>query len=234
MLALTAFFHIATGALAVLCGAIAAITRKGGGTHILWGQGFVALMTVSSLIGAGLGLIRFEDFFITFFAGLLAAYLVLTGWLTANRSAAGLGPSASGLASVNAATFAALVTLGARALSNPDGTMFGFAGEHYLFLAGMSGVGLLCDASLMFRKQLSSKSRIARHLWRMSLGFFIAAGSAFTGPGASAFPEFLRNTGVLALPELLILLMMVFYLIRVSFFSPIRPREPSSLARQTE
>jgi hypothetical protein len=46
----------------------------------------------------------------------------------------------------------------------------------------------------------------------MCIGFFIAAGSAFTGPGASVFPDAVRNSGVLSLPELTIMLLMLFWL----------------------
>jgi hypothetical protein len=46
----------------------------------------------------------------------------------------------------------------------------------------------------------------------MCIGFFIAAGSAFTGPGASAFPEVVQRSGILSLPELTIVLLMLFWL----------------------
>ena len=46
----------------------------------------------------------------------------------------------------------------------------------------------------------------------MCIGFFIAAGSAFTGPGASAFPEAVRDSGILSLPELIIVLLMFLWL----------------------
>lgn len=216
MLSAITIVHVGAGALAVLAGAMAAVTRKGGSTHITAGRLFVALMIASSLLGAILGLIKFDDYFITFFAGILAIYLVVSGWLTASGRN---GVAVVMLGALNVANFAALVTLGCIALANSGGRIFGFAGEDYLFLAGMSGVGLLFDVSLMFRNQLVGKHRIARHLWRMLLGFFIAAGSAFTGPGASAFPESLQQSGVLAGPELLIALLMLFYLGRTLLFS---------------
>jgi len=46
----------------------------------------------------------------------------------------------------------------------------------------------------------------------MCIGFFIAAGSAFTGPGASAFPQAVQDSGILSLPELTIMLLMLFWL----------------------
>lgn len=220
MLQAVVLIHVMAGALAVLLGAVAASTRKGGRVHIAAGRWFVLLMTVASLFGAVLGLIRFEQYFITFFAGMLGAYLVVSGWLTAKARDGKLGKPTLALALLNAFNFAALLTIGVGALLDSDGRMFGFAGEDYLFLAGMSAIGLLFDFSLLFRQPLSTNPRTARHLWRMLLGFFIAAGSAFTGPGAKAFPDWIQQSGVLSAPELLIIILMAYYLLRTSFSRP--------------
>ena len=222
MIALTAV-HVFSGTLAVLAGAIAALTRKGGGIHVRTGKAFVVLMTVSSLLGAVMGLIEFEQFFITFFAGLLGAYLVVSGWLTLNRSKAYGSLLDRTLIATNAITFLALITLGLQALGRPDGSMFGFAGENYLFLAVMSGGALIGDLIRLLRKSISRKHLIARHLWRMLLGFFIAAGSAFTGPGASVFPDAIQASGILSLPELIIFVLMIFYLVKILVFSKTPP-----------
>lgn len=219
MLSLISFTHILTGTLAVLLGVIASVTRKGGKIHIPTGRAFVVLMTISSLLGAGLGLFFFQAFFITFFAGILAVYLVLSGWLTAKFTLNNQRFLIFILGLINAVNVFALITLGISALEKPDGQMLGFAGEDYLFLAGMAAIGFVFDASLIFRPHVSEKHRIARHLWRMTLGFFIAAGSAFTGPGASVFPESIQQSGLLSIPELLIFLLMVFYLVKTIFFA---------------
>lgn len=219
MFVLISIIHISTGAFAVLLGAVASFTRKGGRVHIPTGRAFVLLMTISSLLGASLGLIYFDAFFITFFAGILAVYLVLSGWAAARSTMKGQRKFILVFALLNAANVLALTVLGASALGSVSGQMFGFAGEDYLFLAGMAGIGLVSDTSLIFRSGLSQKHRIARHLWRMLLGFFIAAGSAFTGPGAAAFPDAVQQSGLLALPELIILLLMVFYLVKTLCFS---------------
>ena len=222
MFALTAV-HIVSGALAILAGALAVGVRKGATVHVRAGRWFVGLMALSSISGAMIGLIRFEDFFITFFAGLLGTYLVVSGWLTAQSTTNARPRLDLSLCLTNALTFLSLCSLGAMALSREDGAMFGFAGENYLFLAAMSGIALAGDLSRLFRTAMSRKHRVARHLWRMLLGFFIAAGSAFTGPGAAAFPEAVQASGVLALPELLILLLIIFYLTKTLAFSPKSP-----------
>jgi hypothetical protein len=211
--------HVLSGAVAVLAGAMAAFARKGGRAHIRAGRLFVTVMVVSSLLGAVLGLIRFEFFFITFFAGLLATYLVVSGWLAARPSASTHRALEVVLSAFNAIIFAALIAIGGIALARSDGMMFGFAGENYLLLAGMSGIALIADISRLFRARMSREHRTARHLWRMLLGFFIAVGSAFTGPGASVFPNAVRDSGVLSLPELVVLLLLLFYLVRTLFLA---------------
>ena len=211
--------HVFSGALAVLAGAIAASVRKGGRLHIRAGRLFVAFMALSSVLGAVLGLIRFEQFFITFFAGILGTYLVVSGWLAVHQVSENRRGLDGVLSALNAMTFVALTSISALALGQPDGSMFGFAGANYLFLACMSGIAAIGDYSRVFRNGMSRNHQLARHLWRMLLGFFIAAGSAFTGPGASAFPDSVQASGILSIPELVILSLMVFYLIKTLFFA---------------
>jgi uncharacterized membrane protein len=80
---ITTVAHIASGAIAVLMGAITFAVRKGAATHINAGRVFTAAMGLSSLLGAILGLIKHETFYITFHAGVLGMTLVLSGWMLA-------------------------------------------------------------------------------------------------------------------------------------------------------
>ncbi|MEN8875121.1 MAG: hypothetical protein ABF285_13770 [Pacificibacter sp.] len=96
----------------------------------------------------------------------------------------------------------------------PEVHLFGFAAADYFFLFAMAAVVCGGDARMIFGAKISNKLRIAQHLLRMCIGFFIAAGSAFTGPGASAFPQAVRDSGLLSLPELTIVLLMLFWLWR--------------------
>ena len=58
--------------------------------------------------------------------------------------------------------------------------------------------------------------RIARHLWRMCFGWFIATGSFFLGQ-QQVFPAWLRGSPVLLVPALLPLVLLIFWMIRVRF-----------------
>ncbi|AKS44914.1 hypothetical protein SAMN05444287_2169 [Octadecabacter temperatus] len=212
---LTTIAHVASGAIAVLMGAIALAVRKGATNHVNAGRVFTIMMGLSSFLGAILGLVKFETFFITFHAGVLGVTLVLSGWLLARRPTKHRGTMFVSIAGVNLLNTAGLIAAGSCALTLPEQTLRGFAAADYFFLAGMAGVALINDIVALLKKSLSNKHRIAQHVWRMCLGFFIAAGSAFTGPGAKAFPELVRNSGVLSLPELTIMLLMLFWLFRV-------------------
>jgi hypothetical protein len=76
----------------------------------------------------------------------------------------------------------------------------------------LAGIG---DLRMLVRG-ISGKRRIARHLWRMCFGWFIATCSFFLGQ-QPVFPARLRGSPVLLVPALLPLALLIFWLIRVRF-----------------
>ncbi|MGC2765629.1 MAG: hypothetical protein WB607_08990 [Candidatus Acidiferrum sp.] len=76
----------------------------------------------------------------------------------------------------------------------------------------LAGIG---DLRMLVRG-ISGQRRIARHLWRMCFGWFIATGSFFLGQ-QQVFPVWLRGSAVLLVPALLPLMLLIFWLIRVRF-----------------
>lgn len=204
--------HVALGTLAVVVGAVALGARKGRKAHVSAGRVFVVSMGLASLLGAVLGAFKYETFWITFHAGILGATLVASGVLAVRIRATAAKRAFVMIAGVNALNAAGLIAAGWYATTLPDGRLFGFAAEDYFFLFGMAVIAGGGDLWMVLAKQISNAHRIAQHLLRMCIGFFIAAGSAFTGPGASAFPEAVQNSGVLSLPELTIVLLMLFWL----------------------
>jgi len=212
--------HIALGIIAVTAGTLALAALKGAALHIRAGQIFAASMGVSSLIGAILGLIKPETLYITFHAGILGCTLIASAWLTARSGLHPLGWATAIVGGINVINTLGLIALGLMAQSLPDSTLYGFQASDYFFLSCMAGLAAIGDIILLFRRAISERYRIARHLWRMCLAFFIAAGSAFTGPGASVFPEIISRSGVLAVPELLIIALMLFWLLRTLFWAP--------------
>jgi hypothetical protein len=69
---------------------------------------------------------------------------------------------------------------------------------------------------MLLRGGISGTQRIARHLWRMCFGLFIASGSVFLAR-QHLFPAILRTTGVLVFLSVAPLLLMIFWLLRVRF-----------------
>ena len=69
---------------------------------------------------------------------------------------------------------------------------------------------------MLVRGGISGAQRIARHLWRMCFGLFVASGSFFLGR-QRIFPEFVRKSNVLIFLTILPLILLIFWLIRVRF-----------------
>ncbi|MEP2980279.1 MAG: hypothetical protein ABJO86_12385 [Lentilitoribacter sp.] len=204
--------HVTFGALAVILGAITLGSPKGRKVHVSAGRLFAVTMGASSVLGAILGALKFETFWITFHAGVLGTTLVISGVLALRIRASGAKRLFIIIAGLNALNALALCVIGWYATTMTDARLYGFAAEDYFFLFGMAAVACVSDIRLIFGKEVSNRHRVAQHLLRMCIGFFIAAGSAFTGPGASAFPDAVQNSGVLSLPELSIMLLMLFWL----------------------
>ena len=74
-------------------------------------------------------------------------------------------------------------------------------------------VGLVAsalDLRMIRSRGLHGASRLARHLWRMCFALFIAALSFFLGQ-SDEFPEPLRIPALLMLPELAVLVAMLYW-----------------------
>lgn len=210
----TLIAHVALGTLAVLAGAVALGARKGRKVHVSAGRVFVYAMGLSSVLGAVLGALKYETFWITIHAGILGATLVTSGVLAVRIRAVRARRLFNVVAGVNALNAATLLAAGVYATTLPDARFYGFAAEDYFFLFALALIAGLGDLRMAFGSEVSHKHRIAQHLLRMCIGFFIAAGSAFTGPGANAFPKAVQDSGLLSLPELTIFLLMLFWLLK--------------------
>ena len=83
------------------------------------------------------------------------------------------------------------------------------------FMFGVIGMlGAAGDIRVLMTGTPTGARRIARHLWRMSFALFIAALSFFIGQ-AQVIPEPIRIRPVLAIPVVLVLVTMVYWLWRV-------------------
>ena len=194
--------------------------RKGSPRHVLAGKVFVASMLSMAVVAVYLAIVRHQRNNIG--GGILTFYLIGTAWLTARRSDGETRPFDWVVFLIPLVLGILTWTNGLRVLrsgaSSQDGVPVGmtfFMGSVML----LAGAG---DVHMLVRGGVFGAHRIARHLWRMCFALFIAAGSLFLGQ-TQVFPEALRKPGLLAIPVLLVLLLMLYWLGRV-LFTQWRPR----------
>lgn len=217
--------HICGGTVGLLSGTAALSFRKGSARHVLAGKIFVVSMLTMALGAVYLAIVRHQPNNIG--GGIFTFYLIGTAWLTARHKegetsrldwVALLIPVLLG--TLTWANGIRVVRSGA-SLQNgvPVGMIF-FMGS-VMLLAAAGDVRMLLGGGVLGAK------RLARHLWRMCFGLFIAAGSFFLGPsnrplrllstvgiGQHLSPALFSTTLYLIL-TVLPLILLVFWLIRV-------------------
>ncbi len=230
------FVHICAGTLGLLSGAAAMSFRKGSPRHVLAGRVFVASMLTMAAGAVYLAIMRHQPS--NFGGGLLTFYLVATAWLTARRRDGEtsrldwvllLIPLALGIL-----TWASGIKIVRSGASSQDGVPVGMT----FFMGSVMLLAAAGDVRMLLRGGLFGAKRIARHLWRMCFGLFIAAGSFFMGPsnrplrllsrvglGKHLSPALFNTSWYLFLS----ILPLIFWLIRVRFTN-VYKRKPMQVA----
>jgi uncharacterized membrane protein len=200
--------HIAAGALAIILGAVALLARKGGRLHRRSGQLFVASMLVMGLTAAVLGNAG---------GGLMSIYFVVTALTTVR-------PVAAWTRWVNVSALLIAITLawgsidkGFTAFASPGRNLKGVPFFMLFFMGTVMAIAAAGDVRLMWSGPLRGGRRLARHLWRMCFGLFIAAGSFFSIESrvARILPEPFTSPAMRALPIALVFIAMFYWLWRV-------------------
>jgi len=205
-------FHICAGTSGLLSGAVAMSFRKGSSRHRVSGDVFVVSMLSLSASGVYLALLKHQPGNIL--GGALTFYLVATAWRIARRRDGETESFDWGALLVVLAVGAVAVTFGLEAAHSQTGLKYGYPAGPYSFLGSVAIIAAAGDIRMLVRGGVSGAQRIARHLWRMCFGWFIASASIFLAR-PHLFPALLRKTGVLYLLTVLPLILMVFWLIRV-------------------
>jgi hypothetical protein len=219
--------HIAAGTLGLLAGTAAMIFRKGSRRHALAGRVFVVAMLTMASFAAYIAIGRHEPSNIG--GGVFTFYLILTAWLTARRKDGEtsrfdwvvlLIPLALGLL-----TWKNGIAIVRSGVDSPDGVPVGMS----FFMGTVMLLAAAGDVHMLVGGGVAGAQRIARHLWRMCFGLFIAAGSFFLGPSnrplrllsAAGLGQHLSpalfSTGVYLTLTLLPLVLLVYWLVRVRF-----------------
>ena len=201
--------HVVAGSLAILAGYVAIFAAKGGRLHRQSGTLFVHAMLVMAVTATVVA--AFRGISGSLGGGPTVAYFVVTA-VTAVRPVhrrldAAMLVVALSVSALSYARAAGALSEGRYAIDGVPVAMTLFLAT-VLLLAALSDVrGLRGDAPV-------GRGRIARHLWRMCFAFWMATGSFFLGQ-MDEFPRWLQRPALVAVPAMLPLALMVYWLWRI-------------------
>jgi hypothetical protein len=172
--------HISGGTLGLLSGAAALSFRKGSHWHVIAGKIFVASMLTMAAGATYLAVLKHEPGNIV--GGIFTFYLVLTAWWTARHTEG--PPSKLGWVVLLVPLAVGVLNwfAGIEKISTPGPPKDGVPAGMNLFLGSVMLLAAAGDIRMLLRGAVTGTARIARHLWRMCFGLFIATGSFFLGP----------------------------------------------------
>ena len=203
-------FHIIAGSLVLLFGSIALFAPKGLRLHKLAGNIFFTAMIILSLTVVYLEL-QLDEFPIM---GIFSLYFASTSWVTVKRQAGKIGRfefCAFLCITMVAITF---YKWGWDIIYNEKALEGTLPIEMYFVLGSVATFAAILDLNMILRGGLVGSHRIARHLWRMCIALLLATMSFLA---QDIFPEFIQNTGLPWSPVILLILMMIYWLCRLSF-----------------
>ena len=214
----TALVHILAGTVGLLCGYTALFVVKGASVHRKSGMLFVYSMLTMAVFGVVLAISRNKAPEINIPAASLTSYLIITALITVRP----LGPGSRnarwlGLAAMLVALGVGSITLmwGFEAIAN-GGKRNGMPAFPFLMFATIGLLGAAGDLRVMRFGALKGPSRLARHLWRMSIALFLAALSFSVQLASILRRQDIRLPGgVIAVPMVLVLGAMLYWLWRV-------------------
>ncbi len=207
--------HVAAASVGLLSGAVALTAAKGRWLHRKSGIVFVYAMIAMCVSAVAAAIARGQA--TNVIAGSLTAYLVLTGLMTVRRPSAGSRWWDLGLMLMALTLAAITITAGLSAIASPSGKAFGFPPAPFFLFGVLALSGGAGDLRMIRRGPSRGARRLARHLWRMCMALFIAAASFFSirSRVATVFPAALTGPALRALPVLLVLAAMCYWLVRL-------------------
>jgi uncharacterized membrane protein len=210
--------HVSAGFIGILSGAAAISVRKGERLHRTFGNVFfVAMLTMAGVAGIMAGVLVAKGITAQWpnvFASAFTFYMVGTAWGTVKRKAGTVGrfEVAAVMAAVGIAAIALFgilpMTLG------PAGRESDVPVVAPIMFAGAAMLAAAMDLKVVLNHGISGRERIARHLWRMCLGWFIATGSFFLGQQKD-MPAFMHGSPILLALGVAPLPLLAFWMLRV-------------------
>lgn len=209
--------HILAGLTGIASGFVALYAVKGATLHRKSGLVFVYAMVTMALMGALLAGLRGKAPASNVPMGLLTAYLVITGLTTVRPPSAGLRRLDLPLMLVVLTVGLALVAFGVVALASPTGTLSGMPSPPFFVFGTVALLAAAGDLRLIRSggvQAVRGALRLKRHLWRMCFALLLAAFSFFLGQ-ARVIPKPIRIVPLLAIPPLVVLVALLYWLWRL-------------------
>ncbi len=209
--------HGLIGTGIVAAGVTALLSRKGMRLHRNSGKAFVVLyflmgLVISTSLFASATLI--STLGIVFTA--LIIYLVLTSWVTVK-----VPPST--LSRINYAAPAVVISIGSLALFWGCQALTGrlqladdIPVAAYFAFAALAFFAAHRDISVVRRGGIAGTPRLIRHLWRMCLALYFSVATLFTGPGSVIFPDAIRGSWPLVIPEMSVAALTIYLVVRLT------------------
>jgi len=205
-------FHVGMGVTALVTGFIAIAARKGGKWHRRSGMVFVFTMIATGITAAAISAYEGKSPG----GGLVTAYFVFTAWTTI-RPLPGAGRRVDIGLMVFVFAMAALGYLGAfTALGRPGNRLNGVPAGMLFFMSTITLLAAIGDFRMIRAGGIQGTRRLARHLWRMNFGLFIATGS-FVAQLASMkyLPEAFRSLPVILVLAAGPLVVLLYWMWRI-------------------
>jgi uncharacterized membrane protein len=199
--------HLAVGSAALATGAIAFSVAKGSRLHVLFGIVFAVSMILLAGTGVIIAVLKTKP--LPAFNGIFTIYLIGTAWATARQQKRDRWSLHSVSAIVAIGCGLGLFSYGAMALKLGS-SLHGFPAPAYFVFGTVAFLAAALDFSYFRRAQVSGRQRILRHVWRMSVGLFIATGSFFLGQ-QQVLPAAVRGSPILVGLALLPLILMIYW-----------------------
>jgi uncharacterized membrane protein len=226
--------HILAGSAGLLSGFAALIFRKGSPSHVLAGKVFVVSMLTMAVGAVYLEIVKNQPSNIS--GGIITFYLVGTGWLTAKRRE-GKTSRFDWVALLIPLTVGTLTWMHGIAVirtgaTSENGVPVGMS----FFMGSVCLLAAAGDVRMLLRGGVRGTSRLARHLWRMCFGLFIASGSFFMGPSnrplrllsavgiGRHLPAAFFSTALYLSLTILPLVLLIFWWARVRFTGAFRTK----------
>jgi hypothetical protein len=206
--------HIGAGSAGILSGYSALFVRKGGWAHRRAGNIFVPALVITGAMAAALAATIPQKGNVL--GGIFTVYLVASAWMTVRRKDGSIGRfERAGFILALACAVGALL-LGLKAARSPGGILDGVGPANFYVTGAVAALAAALDLKVILRGGISGRARIARHVWRMCTGLFIASGSFFLGQ-QKVMPVWLQGSPILFVLALAPLVLMIFWLLHLQF-----------------